>query len=161
MKQKLAIYLMRFRQLKTSEQRLLLGLSAFLFCLLVYGLIWQPVHQFQADQLKERERQLALLTMMKQTEGQARALLGQSGNKPFEGNLLTVITNATSQLGITPNRMQPEGDSVSLWFEQVGFAELMTLTDALRREQSVGLDQMVVDRTEDPGKVRARLVLSR
>jgi len=64
-------------------------------------------------------------------------------------------------LGITPNRMQPEGDSVSLWFEQVAFAELMTLTDALRREQSVGLDQMVVDRTEDPGKVRARLVLSR
>ena len=161
MKQKLAIYLTRFRQLKTSEQRLLLGLSAFLSCLLVYGLIWQPVHQFQVEQLKERERQLAQLTMMKQTEGQARALLGQSGNRPFEGNLLTVITNATSQLDITPNRMQPEGDSVSLWFEQVGFAELMTLTDALRREQSVGLDQMVVDRTEDPGKVRARLVLSR
>lgn len=161
MRQMLATYRARFRQLKTSEQGLLLGLSAFLSFLLVYGLIWQPAHQFQADQLKERERQLALLTLMKQTEGQARALLGQGGNKPFEGNLLTVITNATSQLGITPNRMQPEGDSVSLWFEQVAFSELMTLTDALRREQSVGLDQMVVDRTEDPGKVRARLVLSR
>ena len=161
MKQKLAIYLTRFRQLKTSEQRLLLGLSAFLFCLLVYGLIWQPVHQFQVDQLKERERQLAQLTMMKQTEGQARALLGRSGNEAFEGNLLTVITNATSQLGIAPNRMQPEGESVSLWFERVAFAELMTLTEALGREQSVGVDQMVIDRTEDSGKVRARLVLSR
>ena len=34
MKQKLAIYLTRFRQLKTSEQRLLLALSAFLSWLL-------------------------------------------------------------------------------------------------------------------------------
>ena len=57
--------------------------------------------------------------------------------------------------------MQPEGESVSLWFERVAFAELMTLTEALGREQSVGVDQMVIDRTEDSGKVRARLVLSR
>ena len=127
----------------------------------MYGLIWQPVHQFQFEQLKERERQLALLTMMKQTEGQARAALGRGGNERFEGNLLTVITNATSQLGITPNRMQPEGESVSLWFERVAFAELMTLTEALVREQSVGVDQMVIDRTDEAGKVRARLVLSR
>ena len=63
---------------------------------------------------------------------------------------------------MTPNRLQPEGESsVSLWFEAVAFSALVQLLDRLDREQGIGVDQMVIDRTEVSGAVRARLVLSR
>lgn len=155
-------YWQRFKQLKANEQRMLLFLAAFLAALGVYSLLWAPITDFQKDQLAERERQLELLTMMQQTEIQARNAVANVNTGAFDPNLLAVVTKATTAQGISPNRLQPEGDlSVSLWFDQVVFSELMQLIYDLKQTQGIDVAQMVVDRTETAGKVRARLVLTR
>jgi len=158
----LRVYWQRFKQLKTNDQRMLVLLSAFLGSLALYGLVWAPINDFQAGQLVERERQLELLTMMQQTEIQARNAAASATRGEFDPNLLAVVTKATNAQGISPNRLQPEGDSsVSLWFDQVVFSELMQLIHDLKKTQGIDVAQMVVDRTEISGKVRARLVITR
>ena len=158
----LQVYWQRFKQLKASEQRMLLFLGVFLGVLAVYALLWSPITSFQEDQFLERERQLELLTMMQQTENQARNSVVAANAGSFDPNLLAVVTRATTAQGISPNRLQPEGDSsVSLWFDQVVFSELMRLVHDVKQTQGIDVAQMVVDRTEVPGKVRARLVLTR
>jgi len=162
MKAFLTRYTVRFKQLKTNDQRMLVLLVSFLTVIVGYAAVWQPVFEFRESQLSDRERNLALLTMMKQTEAQARAGVQSSPMQAYEGNVLSAITNAANEQDISPNRLQPEGDaSVSLWFEAVVFSDLLMLLDRLDREQGIGVDQMVIDRTENSGQVRARLVLSR
>ena len=162
MKASMQVFRQRFQALKTSEQRMLMLLAGFLFVLGFYGLLWAPINDFQTSQFVERERQLELLTMMQQTENQARNAVASSNAGAFDPNLLAVVTKATTAQGISPNRLQPEGDdSVSLWFDQVVFSELMQLVHDLSQTQRIDVAQMVVDRTEVAGKVRARLVLTR
>ena len=100
--------------------------------------------------------------MMQQTEIQARNAVANVNTGAFDPNLLAVVTKATTAQGISPNRLQTEGDlTVSLWFDQVVFSELMQLIYDLKQTQGIDVAQMVVDRTETAGKVRARLVLTR
>lgn len=155
-------YHAQFKQLRAKDQRMLLVLAVFLVLLIAYGVVWQPIQSFRSTSLEDRERNLALLTMMKQTEAQARAGARSEPMQAFDGNLLSAITDVANAEGVTPNRLQPEGESsVSLWFEAVAFSALVQLLDRLDREQGIGVDQMVIDRTEVSGAVRARLVLSR
>ena len=43
----LQVYWQRFKQLKASEQRMLLFLGVFLGVLAVYALLWSPITSFQ------------------------------------------------------------------------------------------------------------------
>ncbi|MGA1189190.1 MAG: type II secretion system protein GspM, partial [Pseudomonadales bacterium] len=64
--------------------------------------------------------------------------------------------------GLNPNRLQPEGeDTVSLWFDEVPFAEVMRLLEKAAQIPGLQIQQLVIDRSDKPGTVRARVVISR
>ena len=74
-------------------------------------------------------------------------------------DLLTQISRTASQAGITPSRLQPEGDSgVSVFFDSVAFNDLMRWLQS-QTEAGVSVRQMTVDREERTGIVKARVVL--
>ena len=76
-------------------------------------------------------------------------------------SLITDISNSARQLGIKPSRMQPEGDStVSVWFNDVVFNDLINWIVRLNEREGVGIQQISIDRQDNPGTVNVRLVLS-
>ena len=50
---------------------------------------------------------------------------------------------------------------MSLWFDNVAFSSVMELLERMAAIPGVEVQQLVIDGSEEPGQVRARIVLSR
>jgi len=150
-----------FDSLQKSEQRAVLLLGTFLMVVVGYLAVWVPAADWQKEAAQGRQRHLETLTMMKETEGQARRS-AKGAVLEMGGSLLSVVSTAAQEQGLSPNRLQPEGEgTVSLWFDEVAFAEVMRLLEKTAQIPGLQIQQLVVDRSDKPGTVRARVVISR
>lgn len=150
-----------FDSLQKSEQRAVLLLAAFLVFVVGYLSLWVPVADWQTEAARDRDRHFETLSMMRETEAQAK-LSAQGVVLEMGGSLLSVISGAAQEQGLNPNRLQPEGeDTVSLWFDEVAFAEIMRLLEKTAQIPGLQIQQLVIDRSDKPGTVRARVVISR
>jgi general secretion pathway protein M len=150
----------RYGQLEAREQSALITLATFGLLLFLYFLIWNPINQYHASSGVERDRQLSLLQYLRATEKEARTSSKGVTQAPAGQSLLTTVSRVAQQMGIKPNRLQPEGsDAVSVWFEGVAFDDLMRMLKQVRARQGIVVRQISIDREELPGMVRARIVL--
>ena len=150
----------RYLQLEKTERSALKALASFFTLLFLYFVIWNPVNQYHDSNEVERDRQLSMIQYMRASEKEARAS-SQGVNRGSTGqSLLTVVSRTAQQMGIKPNRLQPEGaDAVSVWFDGVAFDDLMLMLKQIQVRQGIVVQQISLDREEQPGIVRARIVL--
>jgi general secretion pathway protein M len=154
-------YLEKFNGLENREKNALLALTMFFVALILYFAIWSPIYAYYQDSLQKRDTQFSLIQYMRASEKQARSSSSNPKAKPQGQSLITEISNSAGQIGIKPSRMRPEGDSnVSVWFNDVVFNDLIKLLERLNERDGVGIQQISIDRQDDPGTVNARLVLS-
>lgn len=154
--------LQEYHKLEARDRLSLQILGAFfLVIFVVYG-IWQPAADYAANAEISRDKQRDLLHWMRSTEAQARAgaknqVSGTRGGR----SLITLVSATAQQVGIKPNKLQPEGsEEVSVWFESVPFNNLITWLETLQRREGVFVRQLSVDRQEQSGIVNARMVLT-
>lgn len=150
-----------YKALEKRDRLALLGLGVFLTILIVYFGLWSPVNRYLEESKAYHDRQQSLLQYMRSTEQQARNVAGSAEQQVVGGQtLLTQVSRTAQQFGIKPNRLQPEGNnSVSVWFNSVGFNEFARWLEQLTRQQNVSIKQISIDREGEPGKVNARIVL--
>ena len=152
----------RFDALQSSEQRAVTILGVFAVVVVIYLGVWAPASDWRVIAEQERDSQFETLSMMKETESQARAAARERPTETAEGSLLSIVSSSTQEQGINPNRLQPEGENaVSLWFDDVAFSSVMQLLERMAAIPGVEVQQLVIDGSEEPGQVRARIVLSR
>lgn len=161
MNQYLSAFGERFNALEKRERAALLSLAAFLAVAVLYLAIWAPVNDFAADSRVSHDRHLELLTYLRSTEADARAVArGDKRGQSADRNLLTSVARTAQLTGITPTRMQPEGSgAVSVWFDAVTFTRLMLWLERLEARQGIVVRQISIDRRNETGQVSARLVL--
>jgi len=150
----------RYLQLEKTERSALNALASFFTLLFLYFVIWSPVNQYHDSSEVERDRQLSLIQYMRSSEKEARAS-SQGVNRASTGqSLLTMVSRTAQQIGIKPNRLQPEGaDAVSVWFDSVAFDDLMLMLKQIQARRGIVVQQISIEREEQPGIVRARIVL--
>lgn len=154
-------YLEKYNSLENREKKALLALTMFFVALIIYFAIWSPIYTYHQDSLQKRDTQFSLIQYMRASEKQARSSSSNTKAKPKGQSLITDISNSARQLGIKPSRMQPEGDStVSVWFNDVVFNDLINWIVRLNEREGVGIQQISIDRQDNPGTVNVRLVLS-
>lgn len=149
----------RYFGLERRDRLALTALVVFVGGLvLVYG-IWIPTNEFVDSRRADRDRQFELLQYMRSTEQEARTLGAGAPPLPSGQDLLTQVSRSAQQLGVSPNRLQPEGaNGVSVWFDNVPFNDLVVWLEQ-QTDQGVTVRQLSVDRQEEPGLVDARVVL--
>jgi general secretion pathway protein M len=153
-------YLEKYNSLENREKNALLALTMFFVVLIIYFAFWSPIYTYHQDSLQKRDTQFSLIQYMRASEKQARSSSSNTKAKPNGQSLITDISNSARQLGIKPSRMQPEGDStVSVWFNAVVFNDLINWVVRLNDREGVGIQQISIDRQDNPGAVNARLVL--
>ena len=124
----------RFDALQSTEQRAVMILGVFVVGVVIYLGIWTPASDWRISAEQDRDRQFETLSMMKETEGQARAAAKDRPSETAEGSLLSLVSSSAQRQGINPNRLQPEGDNaVSLWFDDVAFSSVMQLLERMGR----------------------------
>ena len=150
----------RFGQLQRREQMALLLMSAFLLVVFFYLAVWAPADSFVADSRLDYSRHQKLLQYLRSTETEAKASKGGPARSMGGRSMLTKVSRTTQGAGISPSRMQPEGsDAVSVWFESVGFSQLMIWLERLESGQGIVVRQISIDSRGQPGQVSARIVL--
>ena len=151
----------RFDSMQSSEQRAVMILGAFAVGIVVYLGFWAPASDWRISAEQERDRQFETLSMMKETESQARAAARDRPTETAEGSLLSLVSSSAQEQGINPNRLQPEGENaVSLWFDDVPFSNVMQLLERMGSVPGLAVQQLVIDGSEEPGRVRARIVMT-
>ena len=151
---------MRCNQASNEQSRFLECLFAVV--VVTYLGVWVPASDWRVIAEQERDRQFETLSMMKETESQARTAAKDRPADTAEGSLLSLVSSSAQAQGINPNRLQPEGENaVSLWFDDVAFSSVMQLLERMGAIPGLEVQQLVIDGSEEPGKVRARIVLSR
>lgn len=150
--------------LQPRERRILAGGAAALLLLLFYALIWDP-YTSNVQRLRETvAEQRVLLTWMEQAAQEVRQLRG-SGAAPasMDGRSLLAVTDSSARqsgLGDAVTRVEPDGDqAVRVWLEKAPFNEMVQWLDQLHEQYAVAVEGAVVERSEGPGRVDARLVL--
>ena len=150
----------RLDELEKRERNALFGLLGFLVIVFFYLLIWVPVNEFVAAGERDYSRHLTLLEHLKSTEAIARAAGGQSSRSQGERSLLTTVSRTAQTVGVSPSRIQPEGNNaVSVWLDTVAFTRLMLFLERLQSGQGIVVRQITIEGQDEAGTVNARVVL--
>ena len=150
----------RYLQLEQRDRIALNGLGLFFCLLFIYFALLNPLYTYHADSMAARDRQLSLIQYMRASEKQARLVKADTRATGSERSLLSQVSRIAQQIGIKPNRLQPEGsDAVSVWFEGVAFNDLVKMLKQVQSQQGIVVQQISIDKEDEPGVVRARIVL--
>lgn len=148
-----------FVTLETNERSMVALLVGFIAALLLYSVIWRPLHDWSSTADATYQRQLALLDWMRLHEGEARAAGQRTNGSPESGSLLTLVANSAARAGLQLLRYQKEGDGVSVVLENQPFNSLIGWIAALERDDNVTVKQISIDGQGAPGLVNARITL--
>lgn len=144
--------------LASREQQLVGFASAFLLIGVFYWGIWTPIANAQADAQRNFNAQQQTLSYVKQTANKI-AGLKQAGSKPsIKGSLSAVVNQTASSYGLVITRMQPQGDKIQVWMDDVPFDSLLGYLNDLVQQKGLSLDSIDLAEADAPGFVKVRRI---
>jgi general secretion pathway protein M len=144
-----------WQQLNTREQRLVSGMSVLMSIFILYGLIWQPLTENIEKTTLKLERQQALLIWV--AENTQRYQQAKRNARASSGASLSSIVNRTSSANnITITRMQPQGDDLQVWIDEISFNQLLTWLEQLAISDGLQVKNIDLSSADQQGMVRVR-----
>lgn len=156
-----------FASLGQRERGVLFGGTLLLVGLLGWEWVVQPGLEWRETQsrlLVEKTKTLAWMQQSATEVARLKSGTPRPSTVAVGGESLLALADRTARekgLGSGMKRVEPDGeDRVRLWFEKIPFAGLMGWMTELADKQGARAQNVTVDREEEPGLVRARVVLS-
>lgn len=144
-----------WQQLNIREQRLVSVMSVLMSIFILYGLIWQPLAENIEKTTLKLERQQALLTWV--AENTQRYQQAKRNARANSGASLSSIVNRTSSANnITITRMQPQGDDLQVWIDEISFNQLLTWLEQLAISDGLQVKNIDLSSADLQGMVRVR-----
>lgn len=144
-----------WQQLNIREQRLVVVMSALISIFILYGLIWQPMNESIETSKLKIERQQKLLTWVQESAQRYQQAKRNGGRS--SGESLSSIVNRTSRLEkITITRMQPQGDDLQVWIDEIPFNQLLSWLEKLASRDGLQVKNIDLSKADQQGVVRVR-----
>ncbi len=144
-----------WQQLNIREQRLVLAMSVVISVFVLYGLIWQPLNEKIASTQVKVERQQALLAWVEENTQRYQQTKRNGANN--SGASLSSIVNRTSRSNnITITRMQPQGDDLQVWIDEISFNQLLSWLEQLASRENLQVKNIDLSLADQQGVVRVR-----
>mgnify|MGYP000582593151 FL=1 len=144
-----------WQQLNIREQRLVVVMSALISIFILYGLIWQPMNESIETSKLKIERQQKLLTWVQESAQRYQQAKRNGGRS--SGESLSSIVNRTSRLEkITITRMQPQGDDLQVWIDEISFNQLLSWLEKLASRDGLQVKNIDLSKADQQGVVRVR-----
>lgn len=147
-----------WRGLSAREQRLVAVGGSVLLVGLFYWLVWQPL----GNRIEERERQVksqqqTLIWLKEKGEQVLAAQAGSGRNIDLGGTLDGVVNRTAFNHKIKIARLQPQGQELQVWIDQVAFDDLLMWLAELTDKYGVRVQVIEVAREQLPaGMVKVR-----
>ena len=144
----------RWQQLQPREQQLLLLSGIVVVIIVFYSLLWQPLNSNIAKAEKKLQRQQQLLSWVVEHGNQLKA----SDNKAVKasGSLTTIVNSTAKRARITVSRMQPKGNSIQLWLNDLSFDQLLKWLLMLQQDYQLHIEAIDIAQTDVDGVVSVR-----
>lgn len=143
-----------WQQLQQREQRLVIAMAVFISIFILHQGIWQPLNNNIEKADKKLERTNELLAFVKENTAKVK----RSGvQRPIAtGSLSSVVNRAASQYQITLDRIQPQGDSVQVWIDDVAFNQLLSWLSSLSNDHGLNVSNIDISKSDINGAVKIR-----
>ena len=155
-----------FNRLKPRERILVSVASVVVVIAMLYLFLLEPFTQ-KADQLENRTagQQRDVQWMKNAAIEVAQLQKGRVGNNVGNSgagqSLLVIVDNTSKRIKLAQNmkRLEPDGsDRVRVWLENAPFDQLARWMSLLETDYKLHVESAVIDKTDDQGKVNARIV---
>lgn len=163
-----SVYLNAQRQLEMlpSRDRMALKVLAITLVLLIlFFAVWQPALAYMKDQESMLDQRVALLKLVRENSAVLAAMSKAGGNAQqptlSSQQLVSSVTNMAQRQGVALKRFEPSGENeLKVWVDDVAFDKVVTWLAELKARLGVRVEQISVEKQEQPGLVSARLTLS-
>ncbi|MDN3653004.1 type II secretion system protein M [Thalassotalea ponticola] len=142
--------------LNQKEQRLVSILAVVVLIAAFYGLIWQPLND-KLDKAQMRlTKQQELALWVSENIPKLKAQTSTQGVRTNGASLSSIVSRTARRSSIAIARMQPQGDDLQVWIDEVEFNGLLIWLNALSSQESVRVDSIDLSEGSRPGTVSVR-----
>ncbi|WP_110458308.1 type II secretion system protein M [Shewanella algidipiscicola] len=140
------------------EQQLVATCGVVLMLGVLYWGVWTPISEAEQDAERALQAQQATLTYVKQTANKIVALQNAGGKKAYSSSLSATVTQTAKRYGLAITRMQPQGQKIQVWMDEVPFNSLLSYLSDLVQQQGLSLDSIDLAQADAPGLVKVRRI---
>ncbi|QYK01231.1 type II secretion system protein M [Shewanella psychrotolerans] len=140
------------------EQQLVGACAVVLVIGIFYWGIWTPISDAESDALQSLTAQKSTLSYVKQTANKIAGLKQSGVQKGFSGSLSTAVTQSAKGYGLEITRMQPQGNKIQVWMDEVPFDSLLGYLSDLVQQKGLSLDNIDLAQSDTPGFVKVRRI---
>ncbi|MET1218544.1 MAG: type II secretion system protein M [Glaciecola sp.] len=145
-----------FQHLETREQRLLKIGAVFVVLGCLYWLIWAPLQNGIAAEKQTLQQQQQLAVWVAKQKARVSALQNNGAKQAkLKGSLVQAVNSTASYSKIQLTRIQPKGDEVQVWIDEVTFGTLLVWLDSLEKT-GVNVRQIDIAQSGELGTVKVR-----
>ncbi|MBF0218720.1 MAG: type II secretion system protein M [Gammaproteobacteria bacterium] len=152
-------------RLQLREQLTLMVAALLLLLLLFYLQFFEPFLLEQQGLDARLAAESNKVAEMQAAAAEVRLLQRHDSGGNSEGNqsLLTLTDTTARQQGLSEaiKRIQPDGETVQIWLEGANYEAMLGWLHHLQQSYQVVITGAVIDKMDNPGLVKARLVVSR
>ncbi|MCJ8319698.1 MAG: type II secretion system protein M [Colwellia sp.] len=144
-----------WQQLNEREQILVAVMGSFIGVFLLYSFIWQPLNENLVKAEKKLVRQQALLSWVNENTARYQQL-NKNGASKSKVSLSSTVNRTSRAHLITVTRMQPQGDDLQVWIDEVAFTSLLEWLEQLSLNEGLQVKGIDLSRGELSGVVKVR-----
>ena len=145
-----------WQTLNIREQKLVIIMGAFVIIFLFYSLVWQPINEGIMRLSNKLERQQQLFAWVREsTQRYQVAKRNGNGNKA-KGSLSSIVNRTANSHQITITRMQPQGDDLQVWIDEIAFSQLLQWLERLANNEGLHVKAIDLSRSALSGTVKVR-----
>jgi general secretion pathway protein M len=145
-----------WQQLKSSEQRLVTIMGFVVVLFLFYSLIWQPLENNINATQQKLVRQQALYTWVQESTQRYQQSAKSSSSTGSKGSLSSIVNSSAARNNISIARLQPQGDDLQVWIDEVPFTQLLSWLEFLANNEGLLVKSIDLSKADRNGVVRVR-----
>jgi len=144
----------KWQQLNGREKILVSAMTLFVVVFVLNTLIWQPLNASVNKAEKKLARQQQLLSWVEKNTARYQQL--NAHGKVSHGSLTGIVNQSARQKNIIVTRMQPQGDDIQVWIDEVPFDLLLQWLQQLVSDKGLQIQAIDLSVTDVQGMVRVR-----
>lgn len=142
--------------LNKREQQLVASLTIVVAIFLFFTVIWQPLNDNITKSRAKVAKQQQLALWVEQKTAQLQQLKRNGSNAKTSGSLSSVVNRTAKRQAISIARMQPKGEELQVWIDDVPFNDFLTWLELLTTKEGIRIEAVDIAAGSDQGTVKVR-----
>lgn len=140
------------------EQQMVAACGVVLVIGILYWGIWTPIANAEDEAQRNLDGQQSTLNYVKQTANRIAGLKQSGSSNAFRGSLSAAVNQTAGAFGLTITRMQPQGNKIQVWMDEVPFDTLLNYLNELVQNKGLSLESLDLAESDTPGYVNVRRI---